>query len=330
MVYWYESLFLYIVSFLVQTQGIDPSSDACLNIESDYNQPKACECVTFQSYGLSTGQFHSPDYPIPYQRGINCILYNFVGDVNEIVEIKFLDMDLKGPVPIGLSQTQCRDWLRIYKNLDRGEINENVRHQDELCGSLTSLEDKKFYSSGRALIMEFHTDTEESTRRFTGFKGRFTFLDKSAFKTDGILRYGTQCTYDIQNRTKGKFFSPRYPQKYPKSSDCQFMFMGNVNERVKVLFKLINLPNRSCGENGDMIRVYDGSDKSAKLLHTFCDNTHNQETFESSGQYMYIEFHSDRHYEAQGFAADYEFIDTREGGSPVPSDSMYTQLFLKH
>jgi hypothetical protein len=86
----------------------------------------------------------------------------------------------------------------------------------------------------------------------------------------------------------------------------------------------------SCGENGDMIRVYDGSDKSAKLLHTFCDNTHNQETFESSGQYMYIEFHSDRHYEAQGFAADYEFIDTREGGSPVPSDSMYTQLFLKH
>ncbi|XP_060567529.1 deleted in malignant brain tumors 1 protein-like isoform X4 [Ruditapes philippinarum] len=314
MVYWYESLFLYIVSFLVQTQGIDPS----------------CECVTFQSYGLSTGQFHSPDYPIPYQRGINCILYNFVGDVNEIVEIKFLDMDLKGPVPIGLSQTQCRDWLRIYKNLDRGEINENVRHQDELCGSLTSLEDKKFYSSGRALIMEFHTDTEESTRRFTGFKGRFTFLDKSAFKTDGILRYGTQCTYDIQNRTKGKFFSPRYPQKYPKSSDCQFMFMGNVNERVKVLFKLINLPNRSCGENGDMIRVYDGSDKSAKLLHTFCDNTHNQETFESSGQYMYIEFHSDRHYEAQGFAADYEFIDTREGGSPVPSDSMYTQLFLKH
>ncbi|XP_053397386.1 suppressor of lurcher protein 1-like isoform X3 [Mercenaria mercenaria] len=347
MVYWYESLFLYTVSFLVQTQGIDPSREACLNFESEYHQPKACECVTFQSYGLSTGQFHSPDYPKAYGSGINCILFNFVGDVNEIVEIKFLAMDLKGPVHVRPDKEECRDWLRIYKNLDRGEINENVKHQDELCGNLSNLKEKVFYSSGRALIMEFHTDPD-SREKHTGFKGVFTFLEKNRkdrcgssfdrhvpgrcstgiFKTVGILRYGTQCSYDIQsgnNHTKGKFFSPRYPQRYPKSSDCVYMFMGHDNEHVKVLFKLIQLPKHSsgCDENGDIIRVYDGRDKSSPMLKTFCDNTHNQVELYSTGPYMYIEFHSDRHHEAQGFAADYEFLDKRwEGGSsPVPSDN---------
>lgn len=75
---------------------------------------------------------------------------------------------------------RCKDWLRIYTNLDRGEINENVKHQDELCGDISSIGGRKdFYSSGRALIMEFHTDDEEIPLRYEGFKGVFTFLNKS-------------------------------------------------------------------------------------------------------------------------------------------------------
>jgi len=68
------------------------------------------------------------------------------------------------------------------------------------------------------------------------------------YKTDGILQYGTQCTYDIQSskdNKKGVFFSPRYPQHYPQNSNCQYMFMGRDNERVRVTFKLVRLPGQS-------------------------------------------------------------------------------------
>lgn len=73
---------------------------------------------------------------------------------------------------------RCRDRLRIFKNLDRPVVNEDVKHQDEICGSLANLETKNFYSSGRALILEFNTDPD-SRESHSGFKGRFSFKEKS-------------------------------------------------------------------------------------------------------------------------------------------------------
>ncbi|WAR08979.1 DMBT1-like protein, partial [Mya arenaria] len=174
------------------------------------------------------------------------------------------------------------------------------------------MDEKKFFSSGRALILEFHTDPN-SMESHSGFKGVFTFLEKSSFKTDGILQYGTQCTYDIQstyNHTSGKFFSPRYPQKYPQSSNCRYIFMGQESEKVKVIFRIIRLPKHisSCDNSEDVIKVYDGANDSAKLIKQFCD-THNHEEIYSSGPYMYVEFMSDDFHEKQGFAAEFQFVN---------------------
>ncbi|XP_052807771.1 suppressor of lurcher protein 1-like isoform X3 [Mya arenaria] len=311
MLYWYEALLLYIVYIMAPSSGIDPS----------------CECVVFQSLGLSHGHFHSPNYPNRYRPGLHCILYTFIGDMNEIVEIKFLNMDLKKPetrlaFPIG-TETGCSDRIRIYKNLDRPEVNEDSRYEDEVCGTLADMDEKKFFSSGRALILEFHTDPN-SMESHSGFKGVFTFLEKSSFKTDGILQYGTQCTYDIQstyNHTSGKFFSPRYPQKYPQSSNCRYIFMGQESEKVKVIFRIIRLPKHisSCDNSEDVIKVYDGANDSAKLIKQFCD-THNHEEIYSSGPYMYVEFMSDDFHEKQGFAAEFQFVDA-SWTDPISSPS---------
>ncbi|XP_052811312.1 suppressor of lurcher protein 1-like isoform X1 [Mya arenaria] len=343
MLYWYEALLLYIVYIMAPSSGIDPSKEACNAFDSDYYKEKACECVVFQSLGLSHGHFHSPNYPNRYRPGLHCILYTFIGDMNEIVEIKFLNMDLKKPetrlaFPIG-TETGCSDRIRIYKNLDRPEVNEDSRYEDEVCGTLADMDEKKFFSSGRALILEFHTDPN-SMESHSGFKGVFTFLEKKmcaavfsphlhtrctgSFKTDGILQYGTQCTYDIQstyNHTSGKFFSPRYPQKYPQSSNCRYIFMGQESEKVKVIFRIIRLPKHisSCDNSEDVIKVYDGANDSAKLIKQFCD-THNHEEIYSSGPYMYVEFMSDDFHEKQGFAAEFQFVDA-SWTDPISSPS---------
>ena len=58
----------------------------------------ACECVVYQSYGRSQGTFTSPNFPQVYPPNINCILYTFIGDLDEIVELTFLEFDLNVPI----------------------------------------------------------------------------------------------------------------------------------------------------------------------------------------------------------------------------------------
>ena len=55
-----------------------------------------CECVFYESRGIGTaGYFTSPNFPISYRPNIRCILYTFIGDVNEIVQLKFLKFDVQ-------------------------------------------------------------------------------------------------------------------------------------------------------------------------------------------------------------------------------------------
>ena len=60
-----------------------------------------CECVVYQSTGQKGARnFHSPNYTTSshYPRGIVCILFSFIGDVNETVEITFIDFNLRPKV----------------------------------------------------------------------------------------------------------------------------------------------------------------------------------------------------------------------------------------
>ncbi len=62
----------------------------------------------------------------------------------------------------------------------------------------------------------------------------------------GNRRWGSLCTYDFYSNTdskEGRFFSPKYPQNYPPGSNCQYVFYGMKNERVKVTFENIQLEN---------------------------------------------------------------------------------------
>ncbi|KAK6985873.1 suppressor of lurcher protein 1-like isoform X2, partial [Biomphalaria glabrata] len=61
----------------------------------------ACDCVVYQSSGLTSGRFTSPNFPQVYPASINCILYSFIGEPLEIIELNFIEFDLKMPDPSG-------------------------------------------------------------------------------------------------------------------------------------------------------------------------------------------------------------------------------------
>ena len=62
----------------------------------------------------------------------------------------------------------------------------------------------------------------------------------------GDPRWGSACTFDFYSRQikdgmKPRFFSPAYPQNYPPGSTCIYVFYGEPNERVRVIFQNIQL-----------------------------------------------------------------------------------------
>ena len=56
----------------------------------------ACECVQYVGDGpMSHGVFTSPNYPQVYETNINCILYTFMADEDELIQLTFTDFDME-------------------------------------------------------------------------------------------------------------------------------------------------------------------------------------------------------------------------------------------
>ncbi|BFZ25077.1 hypothetical protein BsWGS_28115 [Bradybaena similaris] len=281
----------------------------CLNYESSYHIARACDCVVYQSYGLSSGRFTSPNFPQSYPPNINCILYTFIGDATEIVELTFIEFDLKMPDPSG----RCLDFVRVYQNLERPEVNEYSHHDLEFCGGYNSIQNT-IYSSGRSLVLEFHSDFRQGKPgNYSGFKGVFHFLDKANYITSGSREDSKRCDWDFRSNSShhnGKFFSPSYPQNYKPNSSCRYRFFARPGERVRVLFTNIQLHHidASCRDSPDVITVYDGTDNTSAVINQFC-GVHNAEEVISTGTNLYVAFACDDRNQKQGFAATYEFIN---------------------
>lgn len=55
-----------------------------------------CKCILYQdTFGKEYGVFTSPNWPVPYEDNINCLLYHFMSKVDEIIEITFDEFDLQ-------------------------------------------------------------------------------------------------------------------------------------------------------------------------------------------------------------------------------------------
>lgn len=62
--------------------------------------------------------------------------------------------------------------------------------------------------------------------------------------TSASRRWGAECVYDFysnKNSKRGAFFSPRYPQAYPRHCQCQYTFHGLTDERVRLTFVSVQL-----------------------------------------------------------------------------------------
>ncbi|KAH9495402.1 hypothetical protein Btru_016407, partial [Bulinus truncatus] len=222
-----------------------------------------------------------------------------------------------------VKRRRCGDFLRVYMNLERPEVNEHSRHDLEFCGSYSSIQNTVF-SAGRSLILEFHSDYRTGKPgNYTGFKGVYQFLDKRNFQTTGTKVDDHQCNYDFNSNNShhsGRFFSPFYPQHYRPNTSCKYRFYARPGERVKIIFSNVQLHHidASCRDSPDVITVYDGLDESAPVIGQFC-GVHNSEEVISTGANLVVTFVCDDHNQKQGFSANYEFINKYTSSKSIKS-----------
>ncbi|GAB6030998.1 hypothetical protein CHUAL_007818 [Chamberlinius hualienensis] len=277
----------------------------------------ACECLIFEaSFTRDFGVFTSPNFPSPYETNINCLLYTFVGNEDEIVQLTFDDFD------VHKTELECvfGDFLKMFFHLPKPDVNEHTPSDLIICGTIDDIS-REYYSSGPNLVFEFHSDWRNGTS--TGFRGKYHFINKRSFQTNGQLIEESKCDYQFNSSnkllTRGHFFSPRYPSYYPTNVRCAYNFIGKVNERVKLVFENISLQqgDDSCLDTPDGIVIRDGVDNNYPVIEQFCHISTMQEII-STGPSLYVEFISKSGTTTgRGFKASYSF----EEGSGTPGFS---------
>ncbi|CAL8091238.1 unnamed protein product [Calicophoron daubneyi] len=262
-----------------------PSTDECIADQYNYAAVKGCLCYLFQSTGLSDGSFESSQAELDGGLPSACLIYTFVGDVNEIVRVEITGFVVGGSA---VTDQKCENLLRIFTRLDRAELSQDDQVDFTLSGHLQEGQQNVFYSTGRVLVIELQSTRH--TACVNELRGTFRFENKDVYQHDGVPIPGTVCDLifvsprqhpeikrlsklgDIRNFNpleSGKFFSYQYPQNYPPNISCTYYFIGHQSERLILSFYDVRLYGSSlCSTSppSDEVTVIDSSLKLEKLL----------------------------------------------------------------
>ncbi|KAM7538318.1 hypothetical protein Aperf_G00000061253 [Anoplocephala perfoliata] len=218
-----------------------------------------CRCFKFSSTKRLHGVFKSPNYPSPYPVEIDCIVYLFQGLPSQIVQISFFTMDLSPPRIdicfdyVAVIPSNVSSLMKLESTTNSNSAHWYIEPPTIICGSLSMLKKKTFFSENNTLILVFHSTTRapfEQSAKMSGFQGNFLFLNASNFRVDGDRIPGSKCSYLIRNIpsrrlvTSGRIVSPRFPNYYPPNIRCSYTFMGGSDERVVMSVASLFLSHR--------------------------------------------------------------------------------------
>ncbi|TGZ51162.1 hypothetical protein CRM22_010757 [Opisthorchis felineus] len=311
-----------------------------------------CRCYVFDGTRQVNGTFKSPNFPKMYPPDLDCLLYRFEAKETDRVKLSFWSFDLRKP-----QQGRCLDYVDLFTTIDTSEESNFLQHSTQplryptrpadyrICGDLSSVPQTEFYSIGSVLFLIFHSVSllrNERPVTFGGFVGQFAFIAKDNYRTDGLAKPDTLCTYQISHLSenqshyqRGRIFSPYYPSNYPPRANCHYHFAGANTERIILTFQSIQLNTNVldkavrhkpvCPEKGDLIVVTERQNQTDMTLARICGHAQGVQIV-SHGPTVTVEFQSNGDlFKGQGFQASYEFVH-RTQVQPSPYLSTASQF----
>ncbi|KAE8596094.1 hypothetical protein XENTR_v10015965 [Xenopus tropicalis] len=212
-----------------------------------------------------SGGFTSPNFPMPYYHNSECY-WQMMASSGSTFEIQFEHFDLE-------SHSNCQnDYLAVYDG--------NTTHShllEKLCGK--RLPDP-IRSSGSNVYVKFRTDNSIS------FSGFFATYKQTC---QGVM---------IANRSRGILESLNYPNSYPHNQQCNWTIQATLGNTINYTFTTFNVEGYfSCN---DYVQLYDGPDKQARLIGTYCGNQL-PPSGTTTGTSLHVVFHSDDTITRPGF-----------------------------
>ncbi|PRD22605.1 UNVERIFIED_CONTAM: Neto2 [Trichonephila clavipes] len=120
--------------------------------------------------------------------------------------------------------------------------------------------------------------------------------------------------FSVGNPQKREFYSPNYPNIYPKNVKCTLRIIADPGHTVRLDFRdkfhLENSP--SCSY--DWLEVRDGPHGYSPVISgRYCGNEFPKQML-SSKRFMWVQFSSDDSIEYEGFRAVYDFVKVPNTG----------------
>ncbi|XP_032223331.2 SCO-spondin isoform X3 [Nematostella vectensis] len=107
---------------------------------------------------------------------------------------------------------------------------------------------------------------------------------------------------ETQSGTSGRLRSPGYPRPYPPNQDCVWVLTAPEGHNVRLTLRSSRLETGTGATNcpNDYLEIRDGPDASSRMLDRLCGSTFPR-TFVSSGQSLWVKFHSNYRIGYKGF-----------------------------
>ncbi|XP_039305004.1 cubilin isoform X2 [Solenopsis invicta] len=228
------------------------------------------------------GVIESPNFPNKYEDSANCS-WIIEAPIGNTINLTFSHFDLeRGQDP------KC---VYDYVNIMEGDNDTPNNNLGQFCGTIDL--PMKINSMQHQVFVTFITD---SFIAFNGFR-----LEWTVHGCGGYL-----------NKPVGSFTSPGYPSAYPMNVDCEWLIEVDHTHSVELTLHDVNTEKRK-GCSSDNVQVFEGENADAPSMVKLC-YTEKPVTYTSSGNKMFIKFHSDSVYANRGFNASYKSVPIQCGG----------------
>lgn len=153
-------------------------------------------------------------------------------------------------------------------------------------------------SKGNSLLLQFATD---ATNTSVGFSVNYSSVLL-------VNRCPSMAVVKAE-RTRQFLSSPNYPFNYPNGLDCRWRIEARRGVIKLTLLDVFISPEGTVCSLADFLVVYDGWDRSGRILADLCSNKTGSAEMTSTGTYMLVHFHSNSGGTARGFRLQYETTD---------------------
>ncbi|XP_015589651.1 cubilin [Cephus cinctus] len=229
-----------------------------------------------------SGVIESPNYPENYPHSANCT-WRIDVPIGNKVNITFFDFEMEVPF-----DDSCRFDRVVIKE---GEDDTPNRELGTFCDV--------------EKIPRLISSTENQV--FVNFITDFTTARKG-FRLEWVIN---GCSKRLK-KPYGFITSPGYPKGYPENVDCEWLIEVDQLHSIEITFEDVDTEKRmSCF--ADKIQLYNGVDQTAPQIAELCHTTI-KTVYTSTGNKMFMKFHSDYLYGGRGFKARYRTVPIQCGG----------------